>query len=405
MTSSLECERVFVPAIGRSPLYPPVDDHDKDAVIRVAAYHDSDLDWYVIRFSAEQRSSIRAVLSSPLPSIATPTSSGSRIDQLPVEIVWKILRDLDVASFFKFRGVNRRAYHIASSLQEYRIIVQYAVQAIMALAETELMPLFTLSDIYSVLLQKDCTICGPINFSTFIFLPTFQRCCNNCLQSHPSFDVHRVPPQHVQPLRTTGAPVLRTIPGVYCPEQQHRPKSQYLSTVPPPPPDTGPEPDYLQPGRAYDVFLAAMTLPHLSFPSSPCSSASSSNTPPIPLVDHGVSCTGCFLASEKYNAVDVSHYSPQPPDPRYFRHRPYEKDLVRSGPTTTGVLNIWERGFSRDRFLEHFRWCKEAQRLWEESENGTKEGDGLPWWVSRDEGGVEGGRFLYLAQAGEHKVP
>lgn len=67
-------------------------------------------------------------------------------------------------------------------------------------------------------------------------------------------------------------------------------------------------------------------------------------------VERGVPCAGCQLA--------------------------IEKDIVGGGEKWPyGARN---KVYARDGFLEHFRWCEQAQRLWISSDGGSIEPAELP---------------------------
>jgi hypothetical protein len=63
-------------------------------------------------------------------------------------------------------------------------------------------------------------------------------------------------------------------------------------------------------------------------------------------VQHGVSCTGCQISVEKNAAMrgDIAGYD---------------------------ISDLRDRVYSRDGYLEHFKWCREAQILWDSSVGGT----------------------------------
>jgi hypothetical protein len=68
-------------------------------------------------------------------------------------------------------------------------------------------------------------------------------------------------------------------------------------------------------------------------------------------VEHGVSCAGCQLASEK----DIA------------------------GTRDDGFLDkVRDMVYSHDGFLGHFRWCGQAQLLWESSDGGKRWPPELP---------------------------
>jgi hypothetical protein len=70
------------------------------------------------------------------------------------------------------------------------------------------------------------------------------------------------------------------------------------------------------------------------------------------LIDNGVSCAGCQLALKKCITTPIKVCSAE-----------HVRDLVHT----------------QSEFLEPFKWCKQAQVIWRESQNGTVEPRGVPF--------------------------
>lgn len=68
-------------------------------------------------------------------------------------------------------------------------------------------------------------------------------------------------------------------------------------------------------------------------------------------VEHGMSCAGCQLA--------------------------LEKDIV-GARSESWAFEARDKVYARDGFLEHFRWCEQAQVLWRSSGEGSKRPTELP---------------------------
>lgn len=67
-------------------------------------------------------------------------------------------------------------------------------------------------------------------------------------------------------------------------------------------------------------------------------------------IEHGISCAGCQVFVESKDTSSHGYW----------------------------VLAARDKIYAHRGYLEHFVWCKQAQILWEESEQGTKEPSGLP---------------------------
>jgi hypothetical protein len=66
-------------------------------------------------------------------------------------------------------------------------------------------------------------------------------------------------------------------------------------------------------------------------------------------VEHGISCAGCQLA--------------------------LEKDIIGS---EKWAFEARDKVYAQDSFLEHFRWCEQAQILWRSSDEGQSQPTELP---------------------------
>jgi hypothetical protein len=66
-------------------------------------------------------------------------------------------------------------------------------------------------------------------------------------------------------------------------------------------------------------------------------------------VEHGISCAGCQLA--------------------------LEKDIIGS---EKWAFEARDKVYAQDSFLEHFRWCEQAQILWRSSDEGKNQPTELP---------------------------
>jgi hypothetical protein len=103
------------------------------------------------------------------------------------------------------------------SLPAYRDLVEFAPRTLGALGHTGLISLHSAAVLRATLLSAQCISCRE--YGAFLFLPTCERCCYECLCSNQSF--------RVLPVALAGrcfsltqsqlkkAPIMRSIPGVY----------------------------------------------------------------------------------------------------------------------------------------------------------------------------------------------
>ncbi|KAI3391335.1 hypothetical protein diail_7507 [Diaporthe ilicicola] len=125
-------------------------------------------------------------ISDP-PKPSAPLQTGDRLsslgvlDGLPTELLLEVLNMLDVRSLTRFLRVSHRANLILRSLPSYRQLLNHAPDALAALSRTNLIRLFSMSELHAVLQTQHCATCS--NYGAFLFLPTCERCCWQCLQS------------------------------------------------------------------------------------------------------------------------------------------------------------------------------------------------------------------------------
>ncbi|KAJ4302092.1 hypothetical protein N0V88_002228 [Collariella sp. IMI 366227] len=315
-------ERALLPAQARSTEEYPLTEaeEDKDAIIRVATFHRKEYDIALITIGAWSSSKIRLLFRDTFPS--TPAASLGSLDrELPTEMLCAVIRYLDLSSMLRFRQVNRRARQLATAMPEYQVVTKYAMDALLALHKTLLAADFTLTDIRTALTTENCRFCGE--FGGFVSLLGFQRCCFPCLQLAPELTVYLARNRNTKRLRD--ALVLRSLPGRYGLVETLVTKRSWLTAT---------KPSNASRPSNYDRMLTGMALPHVDF------------GPREPRVEPGVCCNGCQVSIEK-------------------------DELMRGDVEGYGIRQLRDRAYSREGYLGHFRWCREAQALWKASHGGT----------------------------------
>ncbi|OTB01163.1 hypothetical protein M426DRAFT_75345 [Hypoxylon sp. CI-4A] len=324
-----------------------------EAIVRVAAYHRKDYGLSVIWFSPREHVGIR-------PSIDTPFERDSYtglgpLDRLPLELLQDVLLRLDMHSLFHFRQLNLRSRQMVDYLRQYRMVVAHGLNLLCALLRTRLASTVSLLDCYHALCTKACASCGE--FGGFVSFLTWYRCCIQCLQRAPETQVRTLAAIRKQlHLSKAGSDQLRsfrTLPGIYSmdesvyksrftvvsvhqalliAERQSHALGQVLSAGS---------------GR-YQIynFMGSCALPYYDRQTNK--------------VEHGMSCAGCQLAIEK----DIIGYRGE-----------------------KWAFEARDKVYTQDGFLEHFRWCEQAQLLWESSGEGSHQPTELP------EGARRGGCF------------
>ncbi|PNP49068.1 hypothetical protein THARTR1_10142 [Trichoderma harzianum] len=309
----------------------------ENAIIRRTGYHRRDYAMSVVHVRPSDHSKVR---SSILTSAIVPRAGLGALDRLPVELLLQTLRQMDMQALFDLRRVNLRARQVVDSLKEYKAAVSFGLTAYCALLRMKLAAHVTLLDFYRVLCSQDCTFCGK--FGGFVFLPTWIRCCFECIEEDP--ETRMVTVAEVRRLfRLTRAEVGRqrsfqTLPGIYTTGLYSMDKSYQrgrVKLVPYFPAmkefgdrlDTSAARSQHQPFWApIHNFMASCELPHYD--------------PRARTVVYGISCVGC------------------------------ERSIAGQAPgqaPARATTAPWDRVFSRDNFLKHFKICAHAQKLWASS--------------------------------------
>ncbi|PGG95210.1 hypothetical protein AJ79_10192 [Helicocarpus griseus UAMH5409] len=102
-----------------------------------------------------------------------------KMDALPVELMFMLMRYLDLKSAGNFRLVNRKFNESTEDCHEHKSLKKYASQTLTVIRRTGVASAFSLQQLYAELTQPFCRGCD--SFGPFIFLPTAQRCCDRCL--------------------------------------------------------------------------------------------------------------------------------------------------------------------------------------------------------------------------------
>jgi hypothetical protein len=145
------------------------------------------------------------------------SSSIGLLDILPVELLQYTLHMLDFRSLSRLSRVSLQGNEVVRSLPAYRNLMEHAPHALVALGHTRLISLHSANVLYGILLLEQCVSCG--DYGAFLFLPTCERCCYECLHSNQSLWV--IPPSLARKCfgltlsQSKRLPIMRSIPGVY----------------------------------------------------------------------------------------------------------------------------------------------------------------------------------------------
>lgn len=314
----------------------------EDAIIRTAGYHRRDYGLSVVHVSPSDHATVQ---SSMWTSCIVSKMSLGDFDQLPVELLLQALRHMDMQALFNLRQVNLRARQVVDSLREYKAVVSHGLTAYCALLRMRLAAHVTLLDFYRVLCSRDCALCGK--FGGFVFLPTWIRCCFECIEEDP--ETRTVTVAEARRLfRLSRAELGRqrsfqTLPGMYTTGLYSMERSYQRNRIKLVPyfPAMKAFGDRLETGAAHPQhqpfwdpihnFMASCELPFYDAQTQ--------------VVEYGISCAGCEQTATEQAAGQV---------PTRAADDPWD-------------VRPWDKVFSRETFLKHFKICAQAQRLWESS--------------------------------------
>lgn len=328
------------------------DEEQADAIVRTTAYHRRDYCLSVIWFSPREHIDIRPSIATPFPRAAS-AGIGS-LDRLPLELLFDTLYRLDMHSLFKFRQINLRARLLVDSLTEYQKVVSYGLNLFCALLRTRLITKVSLLDIYKALCTKTCRFCGQ--FGGFMSLIIWRRCCFRCLQWSRDTQVRTLASvrKYLRMTKYEGDRLrsFKSLPGIYSMNETVQKSRIRLVSL-----DQAIFTPYrlhrhiptLDPAEGSDRiqkinFMGSCALPYYDKETDK--------------VERGISCAGCQLSIEKG---------------------------ITGTPDTIWGYDARDKVYAQDSFLEHFRWCEQAQLLWRSSNEGRDQPPELP--VSARTGG------------------
>ncbi|TPX07153.1 uncharacterized protein E0L32_010954 [Thyridium curvatum] len=182
----------------------------------------------ISRLSHRPRHLLKAMITVTSPPKSTDSKLADRVwtdrgsslgilDRLPPEIVSILLGMLDTQSIARFACLSSRANTFVRSQRAYRDLATLVPQVLLALGRVGLIGLHSVAELHAALRTERCATC--IEYGAFLFLPTCERCCWECLRLNPSLRVlsrkeakryFGLSDRHLQRL-----PTLRVIPGDY----------------------------------------------------------------------------------------------------------------------------------------------------------------------------------------------
>jgi hypothetical protein len=156
----------------------------EDAIIRVISFRRENHNEQIIKFDAKllldwQSSMIWSA------AIAGPISGLGAMQNLPVEVINLILKELDIESCLNFRKVSRVARNIVANTLEYRRIATHAPTCLLAMLRTGVAHSYTFPDLYRAMLLRDCEVCHKL--AAYVYLPKLTKACDKCISVDKRF--------------------------------------------------------------------------------------------------------------------------------------------------------------------------------------------------------------------------
>lgn len=331
-------------------------DEQRD-IVQTLACHSRLRDQYVISSCPEDHDPVRDSLLNSFKS--NPTSNLGDLNRFPTEVLLEIVGYMDIQSCFRLRKVNRAAREIVSSVREYRLIAEHALEFFRAALRTLSAPRFTLISVLELLHQSGCHTCGL--FGTFVCLGNARRYCFGCLK-HKNSNFMRLYNDHVsgeggsdsahpsstadmitlsglaKTLRvsTTNVrrkvPVTRSVPGSYFPRNEQKERRLNLIWVH----DAVKFAETVLPPGQLISSSCSMSLPQETLSWNFMSSTTLPYIKPGSLeAQHGVYCVAC----ETRSGWRAGHHFPHP-------HR-----------------TLGDEAYTYESFLQHYEGCEMAKQL------------------------------------------
>ncbi|KAF2871874.1 hypothetical protein BDV95DRAFT_492500 [Massariosphaeria phaeospora] len=161
---------------------------------------------------------------------STPSHhSAGKLDQLPAELLIKVLLYSDVPSLTRFRRVNRRAMQLVDSVPQYAAIIKHCPNIIRAILSLQA-DAFDCNALYATLITSRCSTCE--RFGDHLYLIDCRRVCHFCFtqrleyfpltvgRASAFFTSDGAQQRHSitsrQRLRTANLPSVLSLPGRYC---------------------------------------------------------------------------------------------------------------------------------------------------------------------------------------------
>ncbi|KAJ5948005.1 hypothetical protein N7466_001020 [Penicillium verhagenii] len=303
-----------------------------NGIIRVAttaSTHHEDM----ISFHPETHGIIRRSISTDFER-ASDFELGP-LDEIPIELSHEIMSLLDMKSIFNFRQVSRSSRRLVDSFYQYQRVASHGLDLFCALLRTDFATEVSLYGFHEMLCAKTCNSCG--RFGAYVLIVPWKRYCYECIRSAESPVTRFLPVQWVQTRFMMTEPELarlktfKTLPGIYTLADIQYERRIEITTL-----------DEVAVACGREVSTQKMpceeylcyTYPFMSSCRLPYYNDQTGQA------EGTLMCMGCY---EDWNSLMFFAY-------------PWNYLSGKRGLE-----------YGRDEFLEHFKLCKAAQSLWEDT--------------------------------------
>ncbi|KAI1771100.1 hypothetical protein F4818DRAFT_221714 [Hypoxylon cercidicola] len=145
------------------------------------------------------------------------SSSLGLLDILPPELLLLTLNFLDFQSLSRISRVSLKGKAVVETLPAYREMMKHAPKILTALGKTGLLVHHSSSLLRQTLRSEKCVSC--FDFGAFLFLPTCERVCFECLHQNHAFRMTTPAIAkrcfHLTHSQLKRIPIMHSIPGTY----------------------------------------------------------------------------------------------------------------------------------------------------------------------------------------------
>ncbi|KAM6513578.1 hypothetical protein FALCPG4_015969 [Fusarium falciforme] len=284
-----------------------------------------------------------------------PTSELGFLDRFTPELLIEIILQMDIESYLRFRQVNRRARAVATRIREYKLVSTHGLEGLTAMMRTRMTANFTIRDLYEALVTCRCKLCS--RFGGYLHLFDCGRYCFDCVNYAPELCVtsHALTDNLCETLGISKlepgmelGPVLHTVPGIFALQSPQSSNASYFLPR-----------EILSLSRIISV-IASLNVPREAIDLAVKEDkkdlwsyrfAAATAYPWYDVkkaeADRGVNCKAINLYLEKNS--------------RYGSRLAGGRNLAM---IKTPEFQHRRLIFSKAEFLEHFKTCSFAQKLW-----------------------------------------